>query len=295
MTKWKFTYHERDAESGLDYATFRYYASRLGRFMTPDPVAGNIFNPQRLNRYAYVLNDPVNLVDPYGLECKTLDGIVVPCPDVTSSTVCGSTYCSLGTFFEGIISARLRPRNVDGVRGGTKPGGPPEIGPPRQNPQTCVEPNVLQRAVITGSGFWADLTGRTIGVGAGGSVGIGYVMGNAFSASRQLVVSPNGQAAFVTTVGTNAIPLGPTHGAGAIGGLQVSVSNAQNPGQLAVASISIGGGGSPTGAGAGAGVDFSFGTDGTLQVNTTLGAAAGGYGGAGTFQVSSVTPICPPR
>jgi RHS repeat-associated protein len=292
VTKWKFTYHERDAESGLDYATFRYYSSRLGRFMTPDPLAGNIFNPQRLNRYAYVLNDPVNLTDPYGLECTGPGGIILPCPDVTSITVNGSTYSSLGAFFEGIISAKLRPRNVDGVRGGTGPGGPPEIGPPRQNPQTCVEPNVLQRAVITGLGFWAGLTGRTIGVGAGGSAGIGYVMGNAFSASRQLVVSPNGQAAFVTTVGTNAIPLGPTHGAGAFGGLQVSVSNAQNPGQLAGVSVNGGGGG---GSGAGAAVDVSFGTTGTWQANATLGAGAGGYGAAGTFQVSSVTSICPPR
>ncbi len=58
---------ERDSESGLDYAIFRYDNSRLGRFMTPDPIAGSLANPQSLNRYAYVLNNPINLIDPLGL------------------------------------------------------------------------------------------------------------------------------------------------------------------------------------------------------------------------------------
>lgn len=65
--KWQFTTYERDAESGLDYALFRFDSSRLGRFMTPDPVAGSILNPPSLNRYAYTRNDPVNLIDPLGL------------------------------------------------------------------------------------------------------------------------------------------------------------------------------------------------------------------------------------
>jgi RHS repeat-associated protein len=66
-TKWQFTSYERDPESSLDYAIFRYHSSRLGRFMTPDPIAGSIRNPQSLNRYSYVLNDPTNRVDPLGL------------------------------------------------------------------------------------------------------------------------------------------------------------------------------------------------------------------------------------
>lgn len=65
--KWKFSSYERDDESMLDYAIFRYYSSRLSRFMTPDPIAGSIANPQSLNRYAFVLNDPVNSIDPLGL------------------------------------------------------------------------------------------------------------------------------------------------------------------------------------------------------------------------------------
>lgn len=65
--RWKFTSYERDDESGLDYAVFRSYGNRLGRFMQVDPVAGHIFNPQSLNRYGYVINNPVNAIDPLGL------------------------------------------------------------------------------------------------------------------------------------------------------------------------------------------------------------------------------------
>jgi RHS repeat-associated protein len=65
-TNWIFTTYERDQESGLDYALARSYSSTFGRFMSPDPLTGNMFNPQRLNRYAYVLNDPINHIDPTG-------------------------------------------------------------------------------------------------------------------------------------------------------------------------------------------------------------------------------------
>jgi len=66
-SKWKFTSYERDAESGLDHAVFRYYAPRLGRFASADLLAGVLRDPQSLNRYTYVRNDPVNSVDPLGL------------------------------------------------------------------------------------------------------------------------------------------------------------------------------------------------------------------------------------
>ncbi len=66
-TKWQFTTYERDAESGNDYAMFRYHVNRLGRFNAPDPIAGSVADPQSLNRYRYVRNDPVNLIDPLGL------------------------------------------------------------------------------------------------------------------------------------------------------------------------------------------------------------------------------------
>ena len=65
--RWKFTSYERDSESGLDYAINRFDSSRIGRFMTPDPVGGNPSDSQSWNRYAYVRGQPQQLTDPLGL------------------------------------------------------------------------------------------------------------------------------------------------------------------------------------------------------------------------------------
>jgi RHS repeat-associated protein len=65
-TKWQFTSYERDAESSNDYAMARFNVAHLGRFSSPDPLAGSIGNPQSLNRYTYARNDAINFVDPSG-------------------------------------------------------------------------------------------------------------------------------------------------------------------------------------------------------------------------------------
>jgi RHS repeat-associated protein len=49
---------------------FRYYVPEQGRWLTPDPLAGDVTNPQSLNRYAYVRNNPTTLIDPLGLDCS---------------------------------------------------------------------------------------------------------------------------------------------------------------------------------------------------------------------------------
>ncbi len=72
-SKWLFTSYERDAESGNDYATMRYGINRLGRLSSPDLVPGSFANPQSLGRFAYVLNDPINLIDPWGLDPAPAD------------------------------------------------------------------------------------------------------------------------------------------------------------------------------------------------------------------------------
>jgi RHS repeat-associated protein len=63
----RFTGKEGDTESGNDYFGARYYASSMGRFMSPDPGPFIWRDPQTLNRYAYTHNNPLKFVDPTGM------------------------------------------------------------------------------------------------------------------------------------------------------------------------------------------------------------------------------------
>ncbi len=90
-TTHKFTGKERDAESGLDDFEARYDSSSLGRFMSPDPIyleANRLIDPQSLNLYSYVRNNPINLTDPTGML------VDVNCSQVSASQ-CGQTVTNL--------------------------------------------------------------------------------------------------------------------------------------------------------------------------------------------------------
>ena len=54
--------------SDLGPTLFRTYIPGYGRWLTPDPTGGDVTNPQSLNRYAYVTNNPASLTDPLGLD-----------------------------------------------------------------------------------------------------------------------------------------------------------------------------------------------------------------------------------
>lgn len=78
--KKKFTGHEYDAETGLNYMVSRYQNGTIGRFISVDPASQNspekfLDDPQRLNSYSYTRNNPINLIDPTGLY-DTKNGIV---------------------------------------------------------------------------------------------------------------------------------------------------------------------------------------------------------------------------
>jgi RHS repeat-associated protein len=62
----KFGSKERDSETGFDFFASRYYSSYQGRFTKPDTFSGRGTNPQTLNLYAYVLNNPLRWADPTG-------------------------------------------------------------------------------------------------------------------------------------------------------------------------------------------------------------------------------------
>jgi hypothetical protein len=61
----------------------RYYAPALGRFISADTMVPSPSNPPGLNRYSYVYNNPLNLVDPSGHQ-------VAP--------RCADSLCSSGTY-----------------------------------------------------------------------------------------------------------------------------------------------------------------------------------------------------
>jgi RHS repeat-associated protein len=70
-----FTGKQRDTETNLDDFPARYYSSTEGRWLSPDwspvPVAipyASLYNPQTLNLYDYVGDDPTNHSDPDGHE-----------------------------------------------------------------------------------------------------------------------------------------------------------------------------------------------------------------------------------
>lgn len=90
----------------------REVSPALGRWTTPDAFGGDVSNPQSLNRYAYVLDNPASLVDPLGLngDCSwdvntTITGTsgTLNCPidggwDVVSSSAggCAPMYVNGG-------------------------------------------------------------------------------------------------------------------------------------------------------------------------------------------------------
>jgi len=52
----------------LAHMRARYYDPRTARFLIPEPVWPTLDNPQELNRYQYVLGDPLGLIDPEGTD-----------------------------------------------------------------------------------------------------------------------------------------------------------------------------------------------------------------------------------
>lgn len=66
QSKYLYTGKEKDQESGLSYYDSRYYSSKMQRFIQPDTLLPNVYDPQQLDRYSYVRNNPLRYTDPSG-------------------------------------------------------------------------------------------------------------------------------------------------------------------------------------------------------------------------------------
>ena len=90
-----FATYWKHSSTGFEYAMNRYYSTGYGRFLTVDPFGGSgmAVSPLSWNRYAYSSGDPVNQMDPSGLDdigdpdpdtppfgCDLFGGCVPGCP-----------------------------------------------------------------------------------------------------------------------------------------------------------------------------------------------------------------------
>ncbi|MDR3712329.1 MAG: RHS repeat-associated core domain-containing protein [Puia sp.] len=134
-----FTGKERDSESGNDYFGARYYASSMGRFMSPDPAgpwAADVSDPQSWNFYAYARNNPLINIDPDGYDCVYLNNAgngVESVDQNSSSTECmGDGKNNKGTggyWVDGTAtSGTYNPNNNDITLNGYEAGSTPGTG-----------------------------------------------------------------------------------------------------------------------------------------------------------------------
>ena len=66
VTRLGYTGEMQDSASGLVYLRARHYHPVLGRFLQRDSFGGFVKQPQSLNRYSYVYNNPLIYIDPSG-------------------------------------------------------------------------------------------------------------------------------------------------------------------------------------------------------------------------------------
>jgi RHS repeat-associated protein len=65
-TDYRFTGQRNESSINLYLMGVRWYDPYLGRWIQPDTIVPDIVNPQNLNRYSYVLNNPLRYTDPSG-------------------------------------------------------------------------------------------------------------------------------------------------------------------------------------------------------------------------------------
>ena len=295
-----------NAESDLFLTPARSYGSRLGRWMSPDPLGGDVTNPQSLNRYAYVLNNPASMVDPSGLDpaaCQdpmyaSSHAECVNDPECEYfSMECGGPWGIPPGPAGGESGGQTGGAGVDtGSTAGIADG----IGTFEDFLGTgCIAPSFLTRLAILAGTYAARLLNRggsgqtkSVSWGFGGSVGGGVGLGPSASVSWYDTVDIYGNAAQVSTYQIS--PLNPAVGIGGVAGVQLQKSNGSVP---TTPQSSNGWGTDPTysiGGGAGWGANIDVAKSGTTTL--TVGVAAGGKGVATSllpiFAIIASMPYC---
>ncbi|MCI0625722.1 MAG: RHS repeat-associated core domain-containing protein, partial [Acidobacteria bacterium] len=216
-TNFRFAGMEWDSETGLYHTWFRQYDVNQGRWMGVDPLAGAADNPHSLNRYGYVLEDPVNNFDPLGLHScpQGCQHAMVPRGGCTADDDCPPEHaclCSSGQDAGG--SGRSECTTASGLRvdpsfcigalinGNEGKDGGTESQPQQQKPP-CIPRNQLPfgaDSLLTALSFWAKVTGVTYF--AGGSVNRTFARGLGATAGGSVLFAadPQGNQAVVTSL-----------------------------------------------------------------------------------------------
>lgn len=145
-----FTGKERDAESGNDYFGARYYASTMGRFLSPDwsakeePVPyAKLDDPQSLNLYAYVGNNPLSRVDKDGHSTLVYDGNshTITFYDKNGNEIGHweahnnvAIHAPKGEGFQGHFTHGPIQNGTYSIRGADQKGGKQHVGEPANGP-----------------------------------------------------------------------------------------------------------------------------------------------------------------
>jgi len=182
-----FTGQNQDTSPNLYDFLAREYAYGQGRWLSPDPAglaAADLTNPQSLNRYAYVLNNPTSRTDPLGLD---------PCPpgtpsDVYCVNVNGGTPASIPTItigcanmdgygcgYNGPNYAYTGVAATSGGNGGAGTGASTPPAPPK---------NGLLQAAKSLCSAYPDVT----------QVGAGADFGAYFTVGAQVTLNANGNS-----------------------------------------------------------------------------------------------------
>jgi len=93
---------------GIYHYGARFYSPKLGRFISPDSIVPNQFNPQDLNRFSYVLNNPLRYTDPTGHRA---------CDDFDSAGRCITAPGGGGAGFGGLHPKKPKDKKVDNSDG----------------------------------------------------------------------------------------------------------------------------------------------------------------------------------
>ncbi len=144
----QYTGQRWDADLGLYDYRARTYDPALGRFIQPDTVVPEPGDPQSLNRYAYVLNNPLRYNDPSG-HCPWCIGTAI---GAVVGAVVGAATAAVPQMIQNVRDGQPLTANID----------PGEVG-------KAAVAGAVAGAVVGGTLGWGASAVGLVGAGEGGT------------------------------------------------------------------------------------------------------------------------------